>query len=85
MATDCMHPSSPSSAAALLTQELLTGSQFAAILIVSKRTLFRLRARGGDFPPPVELATNTIRWRAADVRAYIDTLKIRKPRRHEGK
>jgi predicted DNA-binding transcriptional regulator AlpA len=63
-----------------LAAEFLTANEFATILKVSKRTLFRLRARGA-LPAPVEIATNIVRWRSADVRAYLDGLRIRKPRR----
>ena len=58
-------------------QEFLTFSEIAAILKVSRRTLARLRARG-DLPAPVQLATNILRWRAEDVRAFLNNLKTRK-------
>jgi predicted DNA-binding transcriptional regulator AlpA len=60
--------------------EFVTASEFASILKISKRTLFRLRARG-DLPAPVEIATNIVRWRSSDVNAYVAGLKTRKPRR----
>ena len=63
-----------------LTAEFLTSDEFARILRVSKRTLFRLRARG-DLPIPVEIATNIVRWRSSDVRGYLASLKNRQPRR----
>jgi predicted DNA-binding transcriptional regulator AlpA len=60
--------------------EFVTADEFAGILKISKRTLFRLRSRG-DLPAPVSIATNIIRWRICDVRMYLDGLQVRKPRR----
>jgi predicted DNA-binding transcriptional regulator AlpA len=57
-------------------KELLTGEDLAGLLQVSVRTLFRLRARG-VLPAPVEISTNIVRWRMADVRAYLDGLQPR--------
>jgi predicted DNA-binding transcriptional regulator AlpA len=64
----------------LALREFVLAKEFAALLRISIRQLFRLRARG-DVPAPVSISTNIIRWRAADVRAYLDSLKIRNPRR----
>jgi predicted DNA-binding transcriptional regulator AlpA len=63
---------------------LITADAFAALLQVSKRTLFRLRAKG-VLPTPVEISTNTIRWRTADVTDYLKNLRTRKARRPNGK
>jgi predicted DNA-binding transcriptional regulator AlpA len=60
--------------------EFLAAADLAALLRVSKRTLFRLWAKGA-LPAPVEISTNIIRWRAADVRRYLDGLATRQPRR----
>jgi predicted DNA-binding transcriptional regulator AlpA len=59
---------------------LFTPDDVASLLKVSKKTVFRLRA-GGLLPPPVELSTNLIRWRADDIHRFIAELKVRKPRR----
>lgn len=64
--------------------ELLTPDDVAAMLKVSKRTVFRLRA-GGLLPQPLQLSTNLIRWRTADIHRYIVELQQRKPRRRTDK
>jgi predicted DNA-binding transcriptional regulator AlpA len=62
-------------------QEFVTAREFAGILKLSRRTLARLRARG-DLPAPVQVTTNNLRWRAGDVRDFLNNLKTRKqPRR----
>jgi predicted DNA-binding transcriptional regulator AlpA len=66
-----------------LAGEFITADEFAAILRVSKRTLFRLKAKG-VLPPPLQVSTNTIRWEVADVRAYLDELKPRRGDRRRG-
>lgn len=52
------------------TSLLLTASRLAAILSVSVRTLWRLRA-AGKLPKPVHLG-GSLRWRAEEVQAWID-------------
>jgi predicted DNA-binding transcriptional regulator AlpA len=64
----------------LLQREVYTAEDLADLLRVSKRTIFRLRARG-VLPAPMELSTNIIRWRSSDIRAYLAGLKTRKIRR----
>jgi predicted DNA-binding transcriptional regulator AlpA len=64
---------------ALGAWELLTPDDVADLLKVSKRTVFRLRA-AGLLPPPLELTTNLIRWRAEDIRRFIGDLRERKVR-----
>jgi predicted DNA-binding transcriptional regulator AlpA len=61
------------------TESLVTAAAFADLLQVSKRTLFRLRAKG-ILPSPVEISTNIIRWHRDDIRNYISELGLRKPR-----
>ena len=46
--------------AMLIAPEFITARQFATLLRISTRTLFRLRARG-CIPDPVQISTNTIR------------------------
>jgi predicted DNA-binding transcriptional regulator AlpA len=67
------------SAAIFPGQPLLTVDDVAALLQVSRRTVFRLRARG-LLPVPVEISTNIIRWRAEDLRAYVAGLRKRNRR-----
>jgi predicted DNA-binding transcriptional regulator AlpA len=56
-----------------LPKELITASEFAAILGVTKRTLFRLRAKRA-IPLPLKISNGILRWRTKDVRAYLDRL-----------
>lgn len=79
-------PTAPTFAAAEVVQPpplLVTADDIAAALRISRRTVFRLRARG-DLPQPVELAPNVVRWRWADVCDYLDRLKSRKPCQRKG-
>jgi predicted DNA-binding transcriptional regulator AlpA len=48
---------------------LVTASQLAGWLQVSKRSLYRLRS-AGQLPEPVRLG-GTVRWRAADLEAWL--------------
>jgi hypothetical protein len=50
---------------------LLTTAEAAAVLSLSPRTLEGLRRRGGG-PTFVALSRNAVRYRAADLRAWID-------------
>jgi predicted DNA-binding transcriptional regulator AlpA len=67
---------------AAVDPELISADDIAALLRVSRRTVFRLRQRG-DLPPPVEVSRNIVRWRLSDLRAYLDRLAVRKPRREK--
>jgi predicted DNA-binding transcriptional regulator AlpA len=60
--------------------EFISAEDIAAILRVSVRTVFRLRARG-VLPAPVEVSRNIVRWRWSAIQAYLDNLKTRKARR----
>ena len=64
----------------LVASTFVTADELAALLRVSRRTLFRLRATG-DLPAPVTLARNIVRWRWSDITNYVNSLKTRKPRR----
>ena len=57
-------------------RELIDAAEFAGLLGVSKRTLFRLRSRG-VIPPPVRITAGTVRWRTRDVRSFLDRLPTR--------
>ena len=71
------------SAQAALGCELLTPEDVADLLKVSKRTVFRMRAAGLR-PPPVELTTNLILWRAEAIHRFVRDLRERKVRSRPG-
>jgi excisionase family DNA binding protein len=54
-------------------QDLLTSQQVADRLSISVRTLWRLVARG-IFPQPIRYNRKLVRWKAADIDHYIETL-----------
>ena len=58
--------------------DLLTARDVARWLRISERSVWRWTARG-ILPPPVRPLPHTTRWRAADVRAYLDRLSPRQP------
>jgi len=57
---------------------LLTAKELAAILGIHERTCWRLSAMAegghGPFPKPLRIGPKTIRWRLADVEAYLAAL-----------
>ena len=58
--------------------QLLTIEEVAIILSIDKRTCWRLvrQAEAGicKFPKPLRISARTVRWRASDITAYIDSL-----------
>lgn len=54
----------------------VTAADIAALLRISRRTVFRLRACG-DLPPPVKLSRHVVRWRWVEVCDYLVRLKSR--------
>jgi predicted DNA-binding transcriptional regulator AlpA len=61
-------------------ENLLTAADLATVLHLSIRSVWRLRSQGA-LPAPVQLGPNTIRWRPADVREFLNGLRGRKGRR----
>ena len=59
-------------------EPLLNVRQLAAMLGIHERSVWRLaglaEAGQGDFPRPLRIGPKTIRWRRADVEAYLATL-----------
>jgi predicted DNA-binding transcriptional regulator AlpA len=57
---------------------LLTVKELAAMLGIHERTCWRLAAMAeegqGDFPKPLRIGPKTVRWRPADVEAYLAVL-----------
>jgi excisionase family DNA binding protein len=53
--------------------ELLTSQQVAERLSVSVRTLWRLVA-SGKFPQPIRYNRKLVRWKAAELNRYIESL-----------
>jgi predicted DNA-binding transcriptional regulator AlpA len=60
------------------TVKLLTAKELAAALGVHERTCWRLAAMAeaghGDFPRPLRIGPRVVRWRLADVEAYLAAL-----------
>jgi predicted DNA-binding transcriptional regulator AlpA len=60
------------------TVRLLTVKELAAALGVNERTCWRLAAMAeaghGDFPRPLRIGPRVVRWRLADVEAYLAAL-----------
>jgi predicted DNA-binding transcriptional regulator AlpA len=58
--------------------QLLTIKDVSAMLKIHARTVWRLSALAeagqGSFPKPLRLGEKTVRWRLADVEAYLDGL-----------
>jgi excisionase family DNA binding protein len=53
--------------------ELMTAREVARCLSVSERTVWRWTAKG-VLPTPVRPSRRSTRWRAADIRRYLDNL-----------
>ena len=58
--------------------KLLTVKELAAMLGVHERSVWRMAAQAeaghGDFPKPPRIGPKTVRWRLADVEAYLAAL-----------
>lgn len=80
MSSDLMTAALLTQPVAAITPELISADDVAALLRVSRRTVFRLRQRGA-LPAPVEIGRSIVRWRLVDVRSYLDRLASRKPQR----
>jgi predicted DNA-binding transcriptional regulator AlpA len=68
------------SAPDLVLTDLLTAREVACWLAVSPRTVWRWTARG-ILPAPIRLTRRATRWRAGDIRCFLDNLP---PRRAAG-
>ncbi len=57
---------------------LLDAKQLAGLLGIHERTVWRMAAQAeaghGDFPRPLRIGPKTVRWRLADVEAYLAAL-----------
>lgn len=58
-------------AAAQIDEALLTIKTVSAITALSSPTIYR-RLATGDFPKPIRLSTRCTRWRAGDVRDWLN-------------
>jgi predicted DNA-binding transcriptional regulator AlpA len=60
--------------------KLLTVKNLADLLGIHERTCWRLAALAeagqDDFPRPLRIGPKTIRWRMADVEAYLEALAV---------
>lgn len=54
--------------------QLLDVGQVAEILCLSERTVWRYSS-AGKIPKPVKLARQVVRWKKADIDAYLTSLK----------
>lgn len=54
-------------------QELLTSREVAVLLAVSRRTLWRMVARG-EVPEPIRYNRKLVRWKSSDIARYLDSL-----------
>ena len=63
-------PTVPPKARHSLHSELITAVQFAQLLNVSERTLYRLKS-SGKLPKPIELG-GLVRWRLTKIHRWID-------------
>lgn len=62
-------PSIATDSSSLLSAELITARDFARMLAISERTLYRLKSTG-ELPKPVILGGN-VRWRIHEIRDWI--------------
>jgi excisionase family DNA binding protein len=51
-------------------EDMLSARQVARRLAISIRTLYRLVQKAG-FPPPVRISRKLVRWKVADIQAYL--------------
>jgi predicted DNA-binding transcriptional regulator AlpA len=51
--------------------ELLRAADVGRLMKVSTRTIWRLRDGCPEFPRPIRVSGNIIRWRRADIEAFV--------------
>jgi predicted DNA-binding transcriptional regulator AlpA len=66
------------SATPVTASDLMTARDVARCLSVSERTVWRW-TRLGILPPPVRPSRRSTRWRAGDVRRFLDSLSPPSP------
>ena len=66
-----MNTTQTSETFAVKPSALLDAAEFARLLSVSKPTIWRLR-ESGKLPLPITLTSQCVRWRRADVEAWIE-------------
>jgi prophage regulatory protein len=60
------------------TPDLLTCQEVMHLTGIRSRTTIWRRIQKGRFPSPVDLRAGRIRWRAADIAAWISALPLRR-------
>lgn len=58
--------------------ELLTCQEVMRLTGIRSRTMIWRRIQKGRFPAPVDLGAGRIRWRTADIAAWISALPLRR-------
>ena len=61
----------------LPNQDFWSANQLAQLIGVSRRTVWAMVARG-DLPQPLRLSRSLVRWKRADVAAFIERLEARR-------
>lgn len=63
---------------------LITPAEFAELLVVSENAFYQRRAKG-ELPDPAIAQNRYLRWRAGDVRAWLDALCPAEPAARRGR
>ena len=54
--------------------KLMTARDVMAAVRLSRATIYNLLA-AGEFPRPVRIGSKSVRWRASDIAAWVDSLQ----------